>query len=430
MAKRRVVITGLGVISPCGAGWQPYWEALVHGRSHIRTIQSMSLNGFPSKFAGEIPDFDPRGYVKQRKSLKVMSREIQLAVAASQLAVEDAGLVISEEDKDHIGICLGTGIINNDLDEVGIGIRNGMDDEGKFDMAKFGQAGIRSLYPLWFLKYLPNMPACHISIAHGLRGPSNTITTSSASAAQAIGDAYRTLERGDADVMIAGGTDSKINAYGMGRFEMLGLLSRRNHTPQDAYCPFDQKHDGIIVGEGAGLIILEERERALRRGAQIYAELIGYGVSSDFNPDPRQTTDTMGKCIAMKTALKDAGIHNRDVSFVVANGSGIPCQDIQEAIALREVFEHAENGLRVTALKPITGHLVYASGGVEMTGTVMALREGIIPPLINLKNPHPECSLPFVTDEFQPCDGDIALFNSFGFGAQNVSLVMRRGEFS
>ena len=183
MSRRRAAITGLGLMTPCGKGWSPYWKALLEGVSHIRPISSFSLNGFPSKFAGEIAEFDPAEFVKQRKSLKLMSREIQLAIAASQLAIEDAQLRITEWDPFRFGISIGTGIINNDLDEMGIGIRNGIDDEGKFRMTKFGQDGIRSLYPLWLLKYLPNMPACHISIAHGLRGPSNTITTSSAAGA-------------------------------------------------------------------------------------------------------------------------------------------------------------------------------------------------------------------------------------------------------
>jgi len=297
MGKRRVVVTGIGLITACGKGWQPYWDAVVHGRSHIRYLSSLALNGFPSRLAGEVVEFDPSEYVKKRKLLKVMSREIQLAVAASQYAIEDSGLDVSQTDRFRFGVSLGTGIINTDLDEIGVGIRSALDESGSFQMTKFGQEGIRALFPLWFLKYLPNMPACHISIAQGLQGPNNTITTSAAAATQAVGEGFRVIKRGDADLMLAGGTDSKINAMGISRFHLLGLLSSRNGaSPEKIYCPFDSRSDGLLLGEGAGLLMLEERNHALKRGARIYGEIIGYGSASDFNYDPRSSEDFMGKC--------------------------------------------------------------------------------------------------------------------------------------
>lgn len=425
--ERRVAITGIGLITPCGKGWQPYWEALLEARSFIRHLTSISLNGFPSKLAGEISNFDAFEFVKQKKSLKVMSREIQLAVAASYFALQDSGLRLEESDRTRFGISLGTGIINNDLDEIGIGIRNAVcREDGKFSMAKFGQEGIRSLYPLWFLKYLPNMPACHISIAHGLRGPSNTVTTSSAAGAQAIGEAFRVIQRGDADRMLAGGTDSKINAMGISRFHLLGLLSLRNHTPEKAYCPFDSRRDGMILGEGAGLILLEEWEHAKKRNARIYGELMGYGASSDFNYDPRSTEDFNGKRVAMIRALVDARIVPNDIDLLVANGSGIPQEDIQEARAIQTVFENSLQNVRVTGVKPITGHLVYGSGGVEMGAAVLALHQGIVPPLANLEMPDPECDLPFIHERPEPAELKYAVFNSFGFGGQNASLVLKK----
>ena len=425
-SNRRVVVTGLGLITPCGQGWAPYWKAVLDGQSSIRHLTSLSLNGFPVKLAGEIRDFDPARYVKQKKSLKLMSREIQLAIAASQLALEDAGLVLSENDRERFGISIGTGIINNDLDEVGIGIRNGFDENGQFSMTKFGQDGIRALYPLWLLKYLPNMPACHISIAHGLRGPSNTVTTSAAAGAQAIGEAFRIIERGDADLMLAGGTDSKINAMGISRFNLLNLLSHRNHVPGKTYCPFDRLHDGIILGEGAGLVVLEELEHAKKRGASIYGELTGYGSSSDFNYDPRMSEDFTGKRMAMTRAMDDAGVEDEDIDFLFANGSGIPQEDVQEASAVRHVFGKSLDRLRVTATKPITGHLIYGAGGVEMAAALLALKENVIPPLVNLENPDPDCNLPFVTEAPETRKVRAFLFNSFGFGGQNASLVVKK----
>jgi 3-oxoacyl-[acyl-carrier-protein] synthase II len=426
MNERRVVITGLGVVTPCGVGWQPYWKAVLQGRSHIRYLSDYSSNGFPAKLFGQISDFDPSLFVGQRKLLKVMSREIQLAIAASKLALEDAHIVPKEYDCSRFGISIGTGIINNDLDEIGIGIRNSLDSEGKFQIKKFGQEGIHSLYPLWLLKYLPNMPACHISIAYGLRGPSNTITTSSAAGTQAIGEAFRVIKRGDADWMLAGSTDSKINPMGVARFYLLGLLSYRNHIPEKAYCPFDERHDGFILGEGAGLLVLEERKHALQRGARIYGEVVGYGASSDFNYDPRSTEDFTGKCLAMRRAFEDASVSSADIDFILANGSGIPHEDIQETLAIQTVFQDQVRNLRVTAVKPITGHLVYGSGGVEMTAALLSLYQGVIPPLTNLETPDPACDLPFVTPEVEALDARMFLLNSFGFGGQNACLVVRK----
>lgn len=428
MSRRRVAITGLGLITPCGKGWKPYWQSVLEGRSHIRYVSHFSLNGFPAKVAGEIPHFDPSEFVKQRKFLKVMSREIQLAVAASHFAIEDAHLPLDQMDRTRFGISLGTGIINNDLDEIGVGIKNGIGENGKFQMTKFGQEGIRSLYPLWFLKYLPNMPACHISIAHGLSGPSNTITTSSAAGAQAIGEAFHVIQRGDADLMLCGSTDSKINAMGLSRFNLLGLLSYQNHIPEKAYRPFDERHDGIIIGEGAGFLVLEGWNHALERGAKIYGELCGYGSSSDFNYDPIATEDFNGKRLAMTRALNDAGSDLGDIDFLLANGSGIPQEDAQETQAVHSVFNHSVKNLNVTALKAVTGHLIYGSAGVEIAAGVLALDQGVIPPAANLEKPAPECDLPFVKGQPKVAGIKTVLFNSFGFGGQNASLIIRKGN--
>ncbi|HXV27848.1 MAG TPA: beta-ketoacyl-[acyl-carrier-protein] synthase family protein, partial [bacterium] len=351
MTSRRVVITGLGIVTSCGNGWKPYWQSVLKRQSHVRDLPELSANGFPAKSAGYIADFDPAQFVKQRKLIKVMSREIQLAMAASNLALDDAGLGLTQEDPYRIGICIGTGIINNDLDEVGLGIRNALDEAGCFQMEKFGREGIRSLYPLWLLKYLPNMPACHISIAHNLRGPSNTITTSSAAGTQAIGEAFRVIKRGDADLMLAGGTDSKLNPIGISRFNLLGFLSFQNHVAEKAYCPFDERRDGVILGEGSGLLMLEELTHARKRGARIYGEVLGYGASSDFNYDPRLSEDITGKCLAMTRALEDASVSPAEIDFLLANGSGIPQEDINEACAIHSVFEHHVGQTRVTAVK-------------------------------------------------------------------------------
>ena len=413
-------------MTPCGKGWGPYWQSALSGQSSIRNISSLSVNGFPAKFAGEILDFNPAEFVKQRKSLKLMSREIQLAIAASHLAIEDSLIALDDHDRDRFGISLGTGIINNALDEMGVSIRNGMDADGVFSMTKFAQDGIRSLYPLWLLKYLPNMPACHVSIIFGLRGPNNTITTSSAAGTQAVGEAFRIIERGDADLMLAGGTDSKINALGMARFHSLGLLSSQNHCPETAYRPFDERHDGIFLGEGAGLVLLEEWEHAKKRGAKIYGEIVGYGSASDFNRDPRSTEDFTGKRLAMLGALNDASTSPSEIDFLIANGSGIPTEDIQEAEAVQSVFGNSLGRLRVTGVKPITGHLINGAGGVEIAAATLALQNGLIPPIANLETPDPACDLPFIQTKPDILEAETCLFNSFGFGGQHASLVVRK----
>jgi 3-oxoacyl-[acyl-carrier-protein] synthase II len=428
MSERRVAITGLGLLTPCGQGWKPYWEATLESRSCIRNLSNIQVDSLPVHQAGEIMNFDPAVYVKQRKSLKVMSREIQLAVAASHLAVEDAAIRLEEIDRSRFGVSLGTGVINTDLDEIAIGIQKGMDSAGIFRMTKFGQEGVRALFPLWFLKYLPNMPACHISIAHGLTGPSNTVTTSAAAGAQALGEAYHVIRRGDADVMIAGSTDSKINAMGISRFHLLGLLSPNGENPETAYRPFDERHSGVVLGEGAGLIILEEWEHARRRGAHIYGEMLGYGSSSDFNYNPAITEDFTGKKLAMSRALHDAQVDSKEIDFLVANGSGIPMDDVQEAQAIRSVFQSSMDRLRVTNVKPITGHLVYGSAGVEIGAALLALRDGVIPSVANLEKPDEACELPFVMEKPSYTRTRAFLFNSFGFGGQNAALVVRKAS--
>lgn len=428
MNYRRVAITGLGLLTPCGQGWKPYWQSTLDSKSHIRLLSHLHAENSPYHIAGEISDFDPSGYIKQRKSLKVMSREIQLAVAASYLAFEDSAIQPGQFDPSRFGVSLGTGVINTELDEICVGIQKGFDESGRFQMTKFGQDGVRALFPLWFLKYLPNMPACHISIAHGFTGPSNTVTTSSAAGAQAIGEAFHVIQRGDADLMIAGSTDSKINPMGISRFHLLGLLAPESENPEKVYRPFDARHSGVVLGEGAGLLVLEEWEHARKRGAHIYGEVLGYGSSSDFNYNPSITEDFTGKKLAMTRALEEASVDSNEIDFLVANGSGIPLDDIQEVQAIRTVFGSSLKNLRVTNVKPITGHLVYGSAGVEMGAALLALRDGVIPSVANLEKPAENCELPFVMEKPEYTRTRSFLFNSFGFGGQNAALIVRKAS--
>ncbi|MBU9888958.1 MAG: beta-ketoacyl-[acyl-carrier-protein] synthase family protein [Candidatus Omnitrophica bacterium] len=423
--RRRVVLTGFGVITSCGNGWEPYWNAVVNACPAIKDPAYLKLGDFYLGGVGAATQFDAREFIENRKSLKVMSREIQLAVSASRLALKDAGLSLENNDPTRFGVTLGTGVINNDLDEVGIGFRNGLDESGHFSMNKFGQEGVRALFPLWFLKYLPNMPSCHVSIVNQLRGPNNTITTSSAAGTQAIGESYRVIERGDADIMLAGGTDSKLNVMGISRFDLLGFLSKRREVPEKIYCPFDKAHDGMVLGEGAGVLVLESLESAQKRGARVYAEMVGYGSSSDFNYDPRDPDDFSGKRVAIRRAFEDAACEPKDVDVIVANGSGIPQEDIQESLAVHSFYAPTFGKMRVTAVKPISGHLVYGTGAVEAVAAALITQTGVIPPVANLQNPDPRCPLPFVRDRAERGKVGTTLLNTFGFGGQNASLVFR-----
>lgn len=427
--RKRVVVTGIGLLTACGPGRQLYWRHARDGRSSLGLIPSLSTDDAPV-YGGRIPEFNPRAAIKQKKAVKLMSRDVQLAVAASELAVSDAGLDLQALDRDAFGVALGTqGQINNELDELNQGISRGMDENGKFRLSKFAEEGIPALFPLWFLKYIPNMAACHISIAHQLRGPSNTVTTSSAASAHAIGEAAQVIARGDALYMLGGGTDSELNGMGVSRLAMLKLLSSR--TSKDGlplYSPFDSGHDGLMPGEGAGIFVLEEYEQAKKRGARIYGELAGYGASSSFGIFPSGVRDREARKRAMDLALKDAGAEPADLDFIIAHGSGIPEEDSMEAEALEELLGPLKREVPVTALKPIAGHILYGGSAVEAAAGLASLEEKVIPPLLNLQRPQSRCRLSFVTEPGKRNNGHMFLLNAFGMGGQDAALVFKRTD--
>ncbi len=366
---------------------------------------------------GEIAGFSPGELIKARKSVKVMSRDIQFAVAASSLAIQDAGLSLDKLDLDRAGVSLGAAApINNDLDEIGAGIFKGF-EEGRLDMRRFGQEGIPALFPLWFLKYIPNMPACHVSIAHGFRGPNNTLTTSVAAGLQALGEAARVIEREDAECMLAGGADSEVNPLGLSRFEMLGLLSRRTELTS----AFDVDSDGMFLGEGAGVHILESFEFAKARSANIYAELAGYGAAGDADYDPLKPGDFSGRLRAMKMALKDAQLELPKIDLMIACGSGIPSHDALEARAIRALGAPD----CVTVLKSVAGHLMSASGAVELAAACAALQEGVVPPSAGFKNSAENCELA-MSSSARGKSIETVMVNAFGLSGQNVSVILKK----
>ncbi len=391
--KQRVVITGLGVLSACGAGWKPFWDSCLEGRPALRPLTLL-----PSMMGGEVPNFDPKLYVKNRKNIKLMSRDIQFAVAASKLAFEDAGIDIQTLDLAKSGVVIGSCVINNELEELAAGYQKAVLPDGSFSMPKFGSEGSTSFFPLWMLKYLPNMPASHVTIEFGLRGYSNTVTFSAASGAQAIGEAARVIERGDAEVMLAGGADSKLNPMGISRFELFKMLS-----PTNRHQVFSEDADGMVAGEGAGVLVLESLEHAQKRNAKIYAEFCGFGSAPDGNSSPVQHSDGSGKEKAMRRAVADAHISFAQLDAVIANGSGLREHDRLEENALKACLT---KGIYVAALKPLIGHTVYAAGGIESAAAAAAIYE----------------------NKFPSAQKEISsvLINSFGFCGQNTALVLRK----
>lgn len=394
--KQRVVITGLGVLSACGAGWKPLWNACLEHRPALRPATFL-----PGLMGGEVPEFNPKDYVKNRKNIKLMSRDIQLGVAASKLAFADAGIDPQTLNLAQSGVVLGSGVINNELEELASGYQKAVLPDGTFSMQKFGSEGSPSFFPLWMLKYLPNMPASHITIEYGLRGYSNTVTFSAASGAQAIGEAARVIERGDAEVMLAGGADSKLNPMGISRFQLLKMLS-----PSGRHEVFSSQADGMVVGEGAGILVLESLEHAMERGAKIYAEVAGFGSAPDKNSSPALHYDGAGKERAMRRAMQDAKISFAELSAVIVNGSGIRAHDLLEEEALKACL--IGRMIPLAALKKITGHTVYASGGIESAMAALALHENKFP------------AEPLAVSGVRS-----VLINSFGFCGQNTALVFK-----
>ncbi len=418
MNTRRVVITGIGVVSAAGLGRQDYWESLRHGLSGIGPPTRLDLDGFPARVVAEVKGFEPRKLIAQRKAMKVMCREIQLATGSTQLALEDADIE-GQLDPDRTGVSFGAGLITSDLDELGAAFTCALDEEHQFDLKRFGQEGMAHLFPLWLLKYLPNMHACHISIFYDCRGPNNSITAGDCSATLAIGEAARIIARGSADVMLAGGADGKITPLNLVRYELLGWLSHRDsETPS----PFDRRRDGFVVGEGAVCLVLEELECARRRGASILGEIVGFGAA--WEPGEVRRYSAGGGELGMRAALEDAGVEPEAVDLVCTHGLGLPETDLAEARALNNIFGQTDSPPLVTAIKPMTGYVSAAAGGLEVAACCLALTEGVVPPTLNSREPDPQCPVNLVTGGAQESPIALAMVNTFSFGGQSAALLL------
>ncbi len=409
--RRRVVVTGLGLITPLGSGIEKTWEGVCKGMSGIDRITLFDASDFPCQIAGEVKDFTPEDFI-ERKELKKMDIFIQYALAAGTMAVEDAGLKITEEKADHVGVIVGAGI-------------GGLNTIERYHSVLL-QSGHRRISPFFIPMLIANLAAGQISIRFGARGPNSCVTTACAAGTHSIGDAFKIIQRGDAEAMIAGGSESVITPLTLAGFANMRALSTRNDAPQKASRPFDNERDGFVMGEGAGIVVLEELESAMQRGARIYAEIVGYGLTGDAYhmtaPDP----EGRGVTNCMRMALRDAGLRPEAVDYINAHGTSTPYNDKHETTAIKRVFgEHAYK-LAVSSTKSMTGHLLGAAGGVEAALCALALSHGIIPPTINYENPDPECDLDYVPNHARPEDLNVALSNSFGFGGTNACILLKR----
>lgn len=409
---RRVVITGVGAVSPCGADVAATWNHICEGRSGIAKIQSFDPTEFASQIAGECTDFDPLHYMSKRK-LREAARFIQLALAASEQAIRGAGFEPTEEQKERVGTFIGVGFCGLEIFE---------------DTCKtLFEKGPRRVSPYFVPSVISNLAPGQVTLQWGFKGPSYTHTSACASGAHAIGDAFRWIQRGDIDAAVAGGAEAAVTPIGVAAFASMRALSRRNDAPELASRPFDTDRDGFVIAEGAGVLMLEERDAALSRGAPILAEIIGYAATSDAYHMVQPAPEAEGAQRAMKLALRDAQMNASDLDYINAHGTSTPMGDEGELIAIRKVFgAHATDGLAVSSTKSMTGHLLGAAGGLEPLLCVLALRDGIVPPTINLDHPDPAgAGMNLVPNRAQERSIRTVMNNSFGFGGTNCTLVLR-----
>lgn len=412
MAKRRVVVTGLGAVTPLGNDVETTWKNIVAGKSGIGPLTRLNADDFPAKVAAEVKDFQVEQFIDKKEARK-MDRFTQYAVAASMMAVKDADLQITEENAARVGVWIGSGI-------------GGMETYEE-QMKTFLEKGYRRVSPFFVPMMIPDMAAGQVSIMLGAKGINSCTVTACATGTNSIGDAFKVIERGDADVMITGGTEAPIAHMAFAGFSAAKALSF-NPDPNTACRPFDQHRDGFIMGEGAGIIILEELEHALKRGARIYAEIVGYGATGDAYHITAPAPGGEGGVRAMRQALHDADMRPEDIDYINAHGTSTEYNDKYETMAIKEVFgEHAYK-LAVSSTKSMTGHLLGAAGAVEAIFSVLSIYDGVIPPTINYETPDPECDLDYVPNVARKQDVRAVLSNSLGFGGHNATIIFKKYE--
>lgn len=410
--ENRVVVTGLGVISPVGNEVDSFWKALKEGKSGIDKLTTFDASAFNSRIAGEVKGFDLSIYNIPKKDMNRMEKFVQFGIAAAKQAINDSGLDMEKENKERIGVIVGSGI----------GSLHVMEAEHNVYL----KGGPSRLSPFLIPMLIVNEAAGHIAIIYRLKGPNICITTACASGSHAIGDAFRIIQRGDAEVMVTGGTESCVTSLGVGGFCALKALSKRNNEPQKASRPFDAQRDGFVIAEGSGIVVLESLEHASKRKAHIYAEMVGFGMSCDAYhitaPDP----DGSGAALAMKTALKDAKLNPEDITYINAHGTSTKLNDKIESMAIKLALGSHAKKVMVSSTKSMTGHLLGASGGVEFIACCLSIKDGIIHPTINYEYPDPECDLDYVPNTARKAEVNVCMSNSLGFGGHNATLIVKK----
>ncbi len=411
MDKKRVVVTGIGVISPVGIGLDKFWKSLIEGKSGIDTITTFDTDDLPSNIAGEVRDFNPENYI-EKKEIKRLDRFTQFAIAATKMALEDSKLNLLQIDRTRAGVILGSGI----------GGATTWEEQHSVLLEK----GPRRVSPFFIPMMIINMASGQVSMAFDLKGPNFTVVTACASGTNAIGEAFKVLQRGDADIIISGGTEAPITRLSMTGFSSMKALSTRNDEPSKASRPFDKDRDGFVMGEGAGIIIMETLDSALKRNARIYGEIIGYGSTADAYHLTQPSPDGEGAARAMKASILDAGILPNEVDYINAHGTSTPLNDKFETLAIKNAFgEHAYK-LAISSTKSMTGHLLGAAGAIEFIVSLLATFKNEIPPTINYDNADPECDLNYVPNRAINRTVNVALSNSMGFGGHNASVIVKK----
>ena len=410
MSKRRVVVTGMGIVSPVGSQIETAWQNICEGRSGIRPIDEFDVSDFNTRIAGTVVGFDVSEFLSSKDARK-MDRFIQYGIGASVMALRDSGFEVTEENGHRVGVAMGAGIGGLHTIEV--------------NHNKFLDGGPRKISPFYIPGSIINMISGHVSIMHGITGPNLAVVTACSTATHCIGFAARTIAYGDAEVMVAGGAEYATTPTSIGGFCSARAMSTRNDDPEQASRPFDRDRDGFVLSNGAGCLVLEEYEVAKARGAQIYAELIGFGMSGDAYHITLPPADGEGARKCMVAAMQDARINPSDIDYLNAHGTSTPAGDLGETIGIKRAFGDAAHDLAVSSTKSVTGHMLGAAGGVEAIFSVLAMRDQVLPPTINLDNPDPECDLDYVPNTARDAKVRTVISNSFGFGGTNGSLVFR-----
>jgi 3-oxoacyl-[acyl-carrier-protein] synthase II len=411
LQQRRVVVTGVGLVTSVGMGTEESWAAIKSGTNGIGPITAFDTTGFNCRIAGEVKNFDPGAFI-EKKEIKKMGRFIQFAIAAADFALTDAGYRVNPEEADRTGVYIGSGIGGFEVIER--------------EHRNLLEKGPGRISPFFIPATIINLASGCVSIRTGAKGPNSATATACTTSAHCVGDSFRIIDHGDADVMICGGAEACVTPLGVGGFAAMRALSQRNDEPHRASRPWDSQRDGFVVGEGAGILVLEEYQHALRRGAKILAEIVGYGMSGDAYHITSPSEDGDGAYRVMRNGLRDAGLEPHQIDYINAHGTSTPLGDRIETVAIKRAFGEHAHKLAISSTKSMTGHLLGGAGGVEAGITVLAIRDQIAPPTINLDHPDPECDLDYVPNTARPMRIDYALSNSFGFGGTNGCLIFKK----